>query len=100
MFTSDATSPNGNFEADDGVNLIAHELMEMQNDPLGVGWYDSLGFQSEEKCAWKFGPTTTLANGAQVNQTWDNVNWLVQLNWSNKINGCAQQNATDGPYDD
>ena len=97
VFTSNATSPNGNIEADEGVSIIAHEAEETQSDALGSAWFDRTGNENADKCAYKYGPTTTL-NGAKVNQTWGGTSYLVQMNWSNQISGCAQQGPADGPY--
>jgi hypothetical protein len=97
IFTSDADSPNRNVEADEGVSILAHEAEEAQTDALGTAWYDRRGNENADKCAYKYGPTTTL-NGAKVNQTWGGTSWLVQMNWSNQISGCAQDGPTDGPY--
>ena len=98
VFAGDSTSPNGNVEADEGVSILAHEAEETQSDALGSAWYDRRGYENADKCAYKYGPTTIGGNGAKVNQSIGGKQWLVQMNWSNQISGCAQQNATDGPY--
>ena len=97
VFSGDSTSPNGNVEADEGVSVLAHEGEETQSDAMGSAWYDRRGYENADKCAYKYGPTTTL-NGAKVNETWGGTSWLVQMNWSNQISGCAQQGPADGPY--
>jgi hypothetical protein len=93
-----STTPTGNLEADAAASIIAHEAEETQSDAMADAWYDASGNENGDKCAWKFGPTRTAANGAKYNQTWGGYNWLVQMNWSNRISGCAQQSPTDGPY--
>ena len=98
VFSGDGTSPNGNVEADEGVSVLAHEAEETQSDALGTAWYDRRGNENADKCAYKYGPTTIGGNGATVNQTWSGKSWLVQMNWSNQISGCAQKSAGDGPY--
>ncbi len=97
-FSGDSTSPNGNVEADEGVSILAHEAEETQSDALGSAWFDRSGNENADKCAYKYGPTTLGGNGAKVNQNWGGSSWLVQMNWSNKISGCAQKGPTDGPY--
>jgi hypothetical protein len=97
IFASDSVSPNRNVEADEGVSIIAHEGEEAQSDALGNAWFDRNGNENADKCAYKYGPTHTL-NGAKVNQDWGGSSWLVQMNWSNQIGGCAQQGPGDGPY--
>jgi hypothetical protein len=88
-FASDAASPNGNVEADEGVSILAHEGEETQSDAFGTAWYDRSGNENADKCAYKYG-TTTTSNGAQVNQSWGGKSWLVQMNWSNQISNCAE----------
>ena len=90
VFSSDATSPNGNVEADEGVSVLAHEGEETQSDALGSAWYDRRGYENADKCAYKYGTTSTASNGAEINQNWSGYNWLVQMNWSNQISGCAE----------
>jgi Phosphate-induced protein 1 conserved region len=91
-FTTDASSPNKNLEADDGVNVMAHELMEAQSDPLGNAWYDTNGSgEVGDKCNFQYGATTPAADGAPVNQSWSGHYWLIQENWSNAADACVQQ---------
>jgi hypothetical protein len=96
--STQTTTPTGNFEADAAVSIVAHEAEETQSDGMADAWYDATGNENGDKCAWKFGPTHAAANGAAYNQSWSGYNWLVQMNWSNQITGCAQQGPTDGPY--
>lgn len=93
VIPSDALAPNGNQEADDGVSIIAHELMEAQSDSNLNAWYDSSNPPNEvaDKCSWQFGTISSLANGAPYNQTWSGRFWLVQENWSNAVNNCLQK---------
>ncbi len=69
------------------ANVVAHELSETMTDPgvlvvgslwyLGRGgWYDAMGYENGDKCAWTFGaPYVTLSNGTR---------WKLQGEWSNK----------------
>lgn len=73
------------------ANISAHELMETVTDPWYVpptgtgyyaGWYDSIGWENGDKCAWTFGPSKTkLAAGTVVV---GNMDWKLQGQWSNK----------------
>src|SRR5437660_12591656 len=45
------TSPNHN-DADQTINVTSHEQMEAATDPLLNAWYDSLGNEIGDKCAW------------------------------------------------
>jgi hypothetical protein len=89
IFSGDAGTPNGNVEADEGVSILAHEGEETLTDAQGSAWYDRSGNENADKCAYKYG-TTTTSNGAEVNQSWGGKHWLVQMNWSNAIGGCAE----------
>jgi hypothetical protein len=96
-------SPNGNSGADGMASVLAHETQESITDPDGNAWYDTLGNESSDKCAWKFGPTQTTADGARYNVTAANYKWLIQLNWSNSFDlatgqrgGCAL--GVGGPF--
>jgi hypothetical protein len=90
VFSSDATSPNGNVEADEGVSILAHEGEETMTDPLGSAWFDRRGNENGDKCAYRYGSTSIGGNGAPVNQSWGGHSWLVQMNWSNSISACAE----------
>lgn len=90
VFSSDATSPNGNVEADEGVSVMAHEAEETQSDAYGNAWFDASGSENADKCAYQYGTTTVAPNGARVNQSWAGKSWLVQMNWSNAAGGCVR----------
>jgi hypothetical protein len=81
-------SPNHDPVADAVLNVVSHEHFEAVTDPLIKGWYDNIADEGEigDKCEYRFGevaPTggnVTLANGHS---------YLLQMEWSNKIQGCA-----------
>jgi hypothetical protein len=80
-------SPNGDSGADGMASIMVHEASEAVTDPDLNAWYDSLGNESADKCAWKFGPVTgTLGHGA-YNQTFGTYNWLIQMQWENSRGG-------------
>lgn len=95
-------SPNGDVGGDGMVNVIAHELEEAASDEDLNAWYDSRGYENADKCAWTFGTTSTLSNGAKYNMTLPTSaqigsgnstrlrNYLIQRNWVNAGSGyCA-----------
>ncbi len=85
------TSPNGDSGADGMASVMAHETEEAISDPDLNAWYDSSGNENADKCAWKWGPTQTAANGSKYNQTLAGHEWLIQTNWENMSGGgCAQ----------
>lgn len=85
------TSPNGDSGADGMASIMAHESEEAASDPDLNAWYDSSGAENADKCAWKFGPTQTLGNGAKYNQTFGTHNWLIQMDWENSRGGGCDQ---------
>jgi len=85
-------TPNGDGPADTEVNTTAHELEESVTDGEGFrspGWYDASGNENGDKCAWVWGPYTTLSSGAAWNITVGTRQFLVQENWKASGN-CAQ----------
>jgi len=85
------TSPNGNAGADGMASIISHELEEAVTDPDLNAWYDRRGNENADKCAWTFGSTSTLSNGAKYNMTFGGRNWYIQQNWVNSGAGfCAK----------
>jgi len=88
--SAQTTSPNGNAGADGMVSIIAHELEEAVTDPDLNAWFDSRGAENADKCAWTFGATTTMSNGAHYNMTIGTRKYLIQQNWVNAGSGyCA-----------
>jgi len=82
-----AASPNNNPAGDAMVNVMAHELEEAVTDPDLNAWYDFTGKENADKCAWKFGTTTTMPNGAKYNMTINTRRYLIQQNWLNANGG-------------
>lgn len=73
--------PNGTLAADAMASLIAAELANTVTDPWLTAWYDRLGYEMADKCAFDYGPTWTAANGAQANVRLGNRDWLLQRLW-------------------
>jgi hypothetical protein len=86
-------SPNGNAGVDGMLSVIAHELEEATTDPDLNGWYDSAGAENGDKCAWTFGATQVLPNGAYYNMTLGSRNYLIQRNLKivSGVNYCVIQ---------
>jgi hypothetical protein len=77
-------SPNGDSGADGMALIMVHEASEAVTDPDLNAWYDSLGNESADKCAWKFVPVTgTFGHGARPSA----YNWLIQMQWENSCGG-------------
>lgn len=80
-----STSPNHDFDADSTINVTSHEQMEAATDPLLNAWYDLVGYEIGDKCAWVFGSTN--AQGGDV--TWNSHTYEVQKEWDNAKRGCV-----------
>ncbi len=85
------TSPNGDSGADGMASIMAHESEEAVSDPDLNAWYDTVGAENADKCAWKFGPTTGTIGSGAYNQTLGGRNWLIQMNWENARGGGCDQ---------
>jgi hypothetical protein len=84
------TGPNGNAGADGMASIIAHELEEAVTDPNINAWYQGRYQENADKCAWTFGTTYTVANGAHANMRLGARDFLIQQNWVNALGGyCA-----------
>ena len=73
--------PNGTLEADAMVNIMANLIATTITDPKLSAWYDRLGLENADKCAWDFGPTYSAPNGAQANIQLGARHYLLQRNW-------------------
>jgi hypothetical protein len=83
-------TPNNDFAADAMASDFAHLVSTMITDPYGNGWYDRYGLENADKCQGVFGPTYTVANGAQANVHLEYRDYLIQENWVNDKKGrCA-----------
>ena len=81
-------SPNNNPAADAMVSAIAHEFVEAVSDPIGTSWYDQAGFENADKCAWRYGKASQVANGSFANMTLGNRQYLIQENVAANSNKC------------
>jgi hypothetical protein len=82
-----STGPNGTGGADGMASIIAHELEEAATDPDLNAWYDRRGMENADKCAWTFGNTYTVSNGALANMKLGSRDYLIQQNWVNATGG-------------
>ena len=84
------TSPNGSATADAMASLLVHELQEAITDPELTAWYDDVGNEIGDKCAWTYGATYNAPNGTMANMKLGLRDFLIQQNWVNAAGGyCA-----------
>ena len=84
--------PNG--DADSTLNVVSHEHIEMITDPLVLpagtpAWIDDKGYEIADKCAYTLGPMSGPPGG-QYNQTINGHHYLLQEEYSNKLDACLQ----------
>jgi hypothetical protein len=83
--------PNGTSGADGMASLLAHEIAETVTDPFGTGWYGH-GDETEngDLCAWTFGTSYTVANGAMANVHLGSRDWLLQRIYNRQLRRCTR----------
>jgi hypothetical protein len=75
------SGPSGNFGADAMVSTVATLISDTITDPTLTGWYDTLGLDGADKCAWNYGPTYQAPNGALANINLGGRDYLLPQNW-------------------
>ncbi len=84
------SSPNGDPNVDAMASILVHELSETVTNPDLTAWWDSLGLEVGDKCAWSYGPTYTASNGSMANVRLGLRDYLIQQTWVNAGGGyCA-----------
>ncbi|HTJ20781.1 MAG TPA: hypothetical protein VL383_00240 [Gemmatimonadaceae bacterium] len=84
-----AIGPNGTIDGDGMAYLFTAELANTLTDPLLVTWYDRLGLEVADKCAWTFGTTYRASNGAAANVHLGVRDYLLPQLWVPSKNGGA-----------
>ena len=78
-------SPNGNPDADTEISPTSHEITEALTDPdTQTGWYDQVGFENGDECAYIYGATRGAAGG-YYNQKINGGHFLTQEGFSNNL---------------
>jgi hypothetical protein len=85
---SGAPSPNSFPEADAAATAASHELTEAITDPLLDAWFDSVGAEIGDECAYFYGFTGWDAGLA--NELWDGHPFFLQTEYSNYLGGWSQ----------
>jgi hypothetical protein len=67
-------------------HFISHETREAVTDEDGDAWYDSRGYEADDKCAWSPTPFTDVTVGTNA----DNSAFAYQYEWSNANSGCVR----------
>lgn len=75
-----SVGPNGNAGVDGMVSVLAHELEEATTDADASAWYNRRGSENGDLCAWTFGSTYQVSNGAYANMKLGTRDFLIQRN--------------------
>lgn len=82
-------SPNGDYKLDAVASILVHEIDEALTDPDLATWFDARGAENADKCAWSFGISNLLSNGAKWNYQapGTSTKYYIQMNWlaDNKV---------------
>ncbi|MGA7616172.1 MAG: hypothetical protein WBX15_13435 [Thermoanaerobaculia bacterium] len=71
-------SVSGWTAAQNQEHFITHETREAVTDALGNAWFDSQGYEADDKCAWS--PSPFIGTGG----------YGYQYEWSNADSGCVK----------
>lgn len=80
--------PNAS-DADPTINVVSHENNEAITDPNLNAWFDNLGYEDGDKCAWTFG-VLSGSSGSYYNQTINGHHYLMQEEYNNAGQNCVQ----------
>lgn len=83
-----SNSPNGNYEMDAIINVLAHEISEVITDPIFKTFFDDNGDENADKCAWRYGKVQS-DKGKLWNYKVGAKNFLIQQNWDYKKMSCV-----------
>jgi hypothetical protein len=84
----DAGHHPNSLPGDAALNVTSHEHNESITDEFGNAWYDILGYEDGDKCAWSWGSPTGSGSTA-YNQVINGHHYMLQLEYSNKDRGCV-----------
>lgn len=80
--------PNGS-EGDATLNVTSHEHNETITHPNGNAWYDLIGYENGDKCAWNFGSNIGSTQYGGYNQLINGHAYELQQEYSNAHSGCV-----------
>ena len=81
--------PNGTTDGDAMAYLLAAEFADVVTDPFLGSWYDRLGLEVADKCAWTYGATYKAPNGAAANVRLSQRDYLLPQLWAPSKSGGA-----------
>jgi hypothetical protein len=89
--TCDAGQYPNNDDADPTINLVSYVQNGTITDPFGTGWWSgsASGGETGDLCSFSFGQLQGSA-GAEYTQTINGHHYLLQQEWDNTTNSCAQ----------
>jgi hypothetical protein len=91
------SGPSGNWAADAQVYLLGVEFSDFIVNPwVTNGWFDRIGLEPADKCAWDMGPTYQAPNGASPTSSWAGaITWYLDSGSSRSMAGTAPSPCPD-----
>ena len=65
-------------------HFVGHETREAATDPDGTAWFDSRGYEADDKCAWSPAPFLDPTNTTSTS-------YGYQWEWSNLAGACVEK---------
>jgi hypothetical protein len=93
---SSGQEPNGS-AADSVLNEVSSEQSSMITDPLGSGWRDSAGDESQNKCSFVFGTPLGVTKTGKYNEIVNGHSYWLSEEWTNRLDACVQRNTFAQP---
>jgi hypothetical protein len=84
-------APNGNATADGVLSEVSAEQIAMITDPVGNGWRDSAGNESQNKC-FGFGTPIGVTGTGKYNELINGHPYYLSEEWTNRLDACVQRN--------
>ena len=82
-------TPYGYPYGDAVLNVVSHEHNESITDEFGDAWFDTLGYEDGDKCAWSWGRWIGGGGSTVYNQLINGNPYALQLEYSNADAGCV-----------
>jgi hypothetical protein len=86
----DAGHHPNSLPGDAALNVTSHEHNESITDEFGNAWYDILGYEDGDKCAWSWGAWLGGSGSTVYNQVINGHHYALQLEYSNADRGCVE----------
>ena len=73
------------------INILAHEIAEAATDPALSGWYNVIGYENADMCAWQFTPKSKIGQAYYNMVGQSGKKYLIQQNFDRASLSCKLQ---------